>query len=136
MELIEPLGWPRPSGFSNGVSMDLGGPLASRLVTIAGQIGWNERCELVSADFAEQTAQALRNMMTVLAAAGCTSEHLVRMTWYVTDKQAYKSAAERIGESYRSIVGASYPAMTLVVVADLLEDGALVEIEATAVHPN
>ncbi len=135
MEPIEPKGWPRPSGYSNGISADLGGRLAGRLVTIAGQIGWNERCELVSADFAEQTAQALRNVMAVLTAAGCTSEHLVRMTWYVTDKQAYKSAAERIGQSYKSIVGAAYPAMSLVVVADLLEDGALVEIEATAVHP-
>ncbi len=136
MANIAPEGWPRPSGYSNGVLTPLASSMEhAQLLTIAGQIGWNERNALVSSDFAEQTAQALRNVMTVLRAAGCTAEHLVRMTWYVTDKRAYRAAAGQIGESYKSIVGPFYPAMTLVVVADLLEDGALVEIEATAVRP-
>jgi enamine deaminase RidA (YjgF/YER057c/UK114 family) len=128
-ETVNPKGWPRPRGYSNGVSAH------GRVLAIAGQIGWNERNELVSSDFAEQTAQALRNVMTVLRAAGGDGDGLIRMTWYVTDKHAYRAASEQIGKDYREIVGACYPAMTLVQVADLLEDGALVEIEATAVIP-
>ncbi len=130
MNEIAPEGWPRPKGYSNGVEAVLA---FSRLLTIAGQIGWNERNELVSSDFADQAAQALRNVMTVLRTAGGKPEQLVRLTWYVTDKRAYLAASEAIGKAYREIVGSVYPAMTLVVVADLLEDGALVEIEATAV---
>lgn len=126
---IQPDGWKRPRGYSNGVAA------RGEHVFVAGQIGWNEREELVSADFVQQTAQALRNVVTVLAAAGAAPQHLVRMTWYVTDKREYAANAERIGELYREIVGNVYPAMTLVQVADLLEDGAKVEIEATAVIP-
>lgn len=126
---IQPAGWKRPSGYSNGIAAH------GETLFIAGQIGWNERQELVSDDFAEQTAQALRNVVAVLNAAGALAEHLVRMTWYVTDKRDYLAASKRIGEAYREIVGSVYPAMTLVQVADLLEEGAKVEIEATAVIP-
>jgi enamine deaminase RidA (YjgF/YER057c/UK114 family) len=126
---IQPEGWKRPHGYSNAVAAK------GETVFVAGQIAWNEREEIVSNDFAEQTAQALRNVVTILHAAGARPEHLVRMTWYVTDKREYAAATKRIGEHYREIVGDVYPAMTLVQVADLLEDGAKVEIEATAVIP-
>lgn len=127
--IIQPGGWKRPRGYSNGVAAH------GEQVFVAGQIGWNEREELVSSDFAEQTAQALRNVVAVLAAAGAKPEHLVRMTWYVTDKHEYSASSKRVGELYREIIGDVYPAMTLVQVAALLEDGAKVEIEATAVVP-
>jgi enamine deaminase RidA (YjgF/YER057c/UK114 family) len=127
--IVQPAGWKRPRGYSNGVAA------GGELVFVAGQIGWNEQEELVSTDFADQTAQALRNVVAVLAAAGALPQHLVRMTWYVTDKREYAAAAQAIGAHYREIVGDVYPAMTLVQVADLLEDGAKVEIEATAVVP-
>lgn len=127
--IVQPDGWKRPRGYSNGIAA------RGEQIFVAGQIGWNEREELVSADFAEQTAQALRNVVAVLRAAGGSPEHLVRMTWYVTDKREYNAAIKRIGETYREIVGDVYPAMTLVQVADLLEEGAKVEIEATAVVP-
>lgn len=127
--IVRPEGWPRPRGYSDGIAV------AGTAVYVAGQIGWNERRELVSADFAEQAAQALRNVVAVLQAAGARPQHLVRLTWYVTSKHEYAGARERVGAAYREIVGAHYPAMTLVQVAALLEDGALVEIEATAVVP-
>lgn len=125
---INPAGWPRPSGYSNGVLAE------GRYLAIAGQIGWNERCELVSEDFLPQAQQALRNVMAVLREAGGGPEHLVRLTWYITDKNEYRAALRALGASYKEIVGGdAYPAMALVQVADLLEDGAKVEIEATAV---
>ncbi len=127
--IVHPEGWPRPLGYANGVLA------VGRHLAIAGQIGWNERGEIVSTDIAEQAAQALRNVLAVLHAAGGTPEHLVRLTWYVTDKHAYAAARPAIGQRYREILGPVYPAMTLVQVAGLLEDGALVEIEATAVLP-
>jgi enamine deaminase RidA (YjgF/YER057c/UK114 family) len=128
-EIVQPSGWKRPRGYSNGIAAE------GRQIYVAGQIGWNERGEIVSADFAEQTAQALRNVVAVLRAANAAPEHLVRMTWYVTEKNEYTASAKRIGEVYREIIGDVYPAMTLVQVADLLEEGAKVEIEATAVVP-
>ncbi len=129
MKIIQPDGWKQPRGYSNGIVA------AGRQIFIAGQIGWNEREELVSDDFAAQAAQALRNVVAVLHAAGAGPEHLVRMTWYVTDKHDYLAAASDIGNAYREIIGAQYPAMTLVQVAALLEERAKVEIEATAVVP-
>jgi enamine deaminase RidA (YjgF/YER057c/UK114 family) len=126
---IQPEGWPRPSGYSNGVAAE------GRFLAIAGQIGWNERGELVGQTLVAQAAQALRNVVTVLRAAGGRPEDLVRMTWYVTDKAAYRAALRELGAAYKEIVGAVYPAMTLVQVADLLEEGAVIEIEATAVLP-
>ena len=126
---IQPDGWPRPKGYSNGVVA------AGATLFVAGQIGWDRSGKIVSSDFTEQAAQALRNIVAVLEAAGALPEHLVRLTWYVTDKHEYASAMQSIGAAYRQIVGSHYPAMTLVQVSGLLEDGAKVEIEATAVIP-
>ncbi len=129
MTSIQPEGWPRPKGYSNGVLAQ------GRLLFVAGQIGWDERNEIVSRDFLEQSVQALRNVLAVLRAAGGDAEHVTRLTWYVTDKHEYRDAAPELGAIYRKLFGANFPAMTLVEVADLLEDGAKVEIEATAVLP-
>ena len=128
-ESINPEGWPRPSGYSNGSLAE------GRFLAIAGQIGWNERGELAGTSLLAQAAQALHNIVTILRAAGGMPEDLVRMTWYVTDKSAYREASRELGALYKEIVGNVYPAMTLVQVADLLEEGAVVEIEATAVLP-
>jgi enamine deaminase RidA (YjgF/YER057c/UK114 family) len=119
-------------GYSNGLLYPPGG----RLLFIAGQIGWDARGELVSPDFAAQFAQALRNVADVLAEAGGRPEDVGRMTIYVTDKRAYLDALEPVGAAYREAMGTHYPAMTLVEVKDLLEEGAMVEIEATAVVPS
>lgn len=126
---IEPEGWPRPSGYAHGIVAE------GRYLAVAGQIGWNERNELVGEGFIEQAGQALRNVVAVVRAAGGTPEHLVRLTWYVTDKQEYRDNVAALGKAYREIVGTHFPAMALVQVAGLLEDGAKVEIEATAVLP-
>ncbi len=126
---IEPEGWPRPSGYAHGILAE------GRYLAVAGQIGWNERCELVGEGFIEQARQALRNVVAILRAAGGQPEHLVRLTWYVTDKLEYRDNLAALGKAYREIVGLDFPAMALVQVAGLLEDGAKVEIEATAVLP-
>jgi enamine deaminase RidA (YjgF/YER057c/UK114 family) len=126
---IEPEGWPRPSGYAHGIVAE------GRYLAVAGQIGWNERNELVGDDFLEQARQALHNVITILRAGGGEPEHLIRLTWYVTDKQEYRDNVAALGRAYREIVGVHYPAMALVQVAALLEDGAKVEIEATAVLP-
>ena len=126
---INPPGWPRPSGYSNGVVAE------GRFLAISGQIGWNEENELVGADFLAQAQQALRNIVAVLRAAGGDASHLVRLTWYVVDKNEYRASLAALGAAYREIIGSNYPAMALVQVAGLLEEGAKVEIEATAVLP-
>jgi enamine deaminase RidA (YjgF/YER057c/UK114 family) len=128
-EVIQPVDWPRPSGYANGVVAQ------GRFLAISGQIGWNERAELVGAGFLEQALQALRNIATIVRAAGGQPEHLVRLTWYVVDKQEYRAALPALGRGYGEILGDHYPAMALVQVADLLEHGARVEIEATAILP-
>jgi enamine deaminase RidA (YjgF/YER057c/UK114 family) len=128
-ETINPAGWPRPSGYANGVVAE------GRYLAISGQIGWNERYELVGEDFLEQARQALRNVVAVLRAAGGAPEHLVRLTWYITNKDEYRTNLAALGSAYREIVGNVYPAMALVQVAALLEEGAKVEIEATAILP-
>jgi enamine deaminase RidA (YjgF/YER057c/UK114 family) len=129
-EVVHPEGWPRPSGYANGVIAE------GRFLAISGQIGWNERNELVADDFLEQARQALQNIVAVLRAAGGGPEHLIRLTWYITDKAEYRDSLRALGQSYREIVGEHYPAMALVQVAALLEEGAKVEIEATAVLPS
>jgi enamine deaminase RidA (YjgF/YER057c/UK114 family) len=129
MRRLDPPNWLPPKGYTNGILAD--GPV----LFVAGQIGWDGQQRLVSDDFAEQTRQALENIAAVLKEGGARPEHVARMTWYVTDKQAYLAAQRAIGAAYRAVFGTHYPAMTLVEVADLLEPGALVEIEATAVLP-
>lgn len=125
---IEPEGWARPSGYANGIAA------RGRVVTIAGQVGWNpETCQFESDDFVAQVRQTLANIAAVLRAAGGAAHDLVRLTWYVVDKAEYLAARREIGKAYREILGTHYPAMTLVQVAGLLEERARVEIEATAV---
>jgi enamine deaminase RidA (YjgF/YER057c/UK114 family) len=130
MELLHPKDWAPTRGFSNGVAA------VGRQVFVAGQIGWNAQQEIVSDDFVEQVNQALRNIVDILAEAGARPEHLVRLTWYVTDKRLYLARTKQVGEAYQAVIGRHYPAMTLVQVAALLEDRARVEIEATAVVPD
>jgi enamine deaminase RidA (YjgF/YER057c/UK114 family) len=130
LETIQPDGWQRGSGYAHGIAGH------GRIICIAGQIGWDPRTQqLVSADFAAQAAQALRNVAAVLTAAGARAEHTARMTWYIADRAAYLAAARDIGAAYRQLFGRHYPAMSVVVVSALLDEGALVEIEATAIVP-
>ena len=129
MRFLQPPGWTPPKGYANGVLAE------GRLLFVAGQIGWDAEQRIVSEDFAAQTEQALRNVAAVLAEGGAEPKHVVRLTWYVADKSAYLAAQREVGRAYRSVFGDHYPPMTLVEVADLLEDGALVEVEATAVVP-
>ena len=126
MKPVNPSGLARPRGYSHGIEA------TGRLLFVAGQIGWNQRSELVSEHFADQFDQALANVLTVVAAAGGSPESIVRLTIYVTDKSEYLAAQKAIGERYRARMGRHYPAMTLVEVQSLLEEGAKVEIEATA----
>lgn len=126
-QILQPPGWGRPRGYSNGVAA------TGRQIFVSGQIGWDENEHIVSDDFAAQARQALANVRAVLAAAGAGPEHLVRLTWYVTSRDEYLAASAAIGASYREIIGRHYPAMSVVVVAALLEPRARVEIEATAV---
>ncbi|MDQ6931774.1 MAG: RidA family protein [Candidatus Eremiobacteraeota bacterium] len=128
-QILQPGGWPAPRGYSNGILAQ------GRQVFVAGQIGWNARAELVSDDFAQQTRQALENVIAVLREAGAAPEHIVRMTWYITDRREYSRCKAAVGAAYREIMGGHYPAMTLIEVSGLLEDGAKVEIEATAIVP-
>jgi enamine deaminase RidA (YjgF/YER057c/UK114 family) len=125
---IHPAGWMKPSGYAHAMSAD------GRVIAIAGQVGWNPKNGVIeSDDFAAQSGQALRNIVDALKAAGAGPEHLVRLTWFITSKAEYMRSREALGVAYRAIIGSNYPAMSVVVVAGLLEDGAKVEIEATAV---
>jgi enamine deaminase RidA (YjgF/YER057c/UK114 family) len=126
---LQPDGWPRPSGYANGVAE------RGRSIWVAGQIGWDSERRLAAGDFVAQARQALLNIVAILAEDGAGPEHLVRLTWYVTDKAQYLGAAKALGSVYRGVMGKHYPAMTAVQVAALMEEGALVEIEATAVVP-
>jgi enamine deaminase RidA (YjgF/YER057c/UK114 family) len=119
-----------PRGYSNGLSLE-----GARILFVAGQIGWDADAKLVSDELLPQFAQALRNVLDVVKDAGGEPEHVGRLTIYVTDKRKYLAVTKEIGRTYRDLMGTHYPAMALVEVKDLLEDGALVEIEATAVLP-
>ena len=127
MKIINPPGLPPPRGYSNGVVAE------GRMLFVAGQIGWNESSRLVGDSFIDQFDQALANVLTVVKAAGGAPESVSRLTIFITDKGQYLSATEEIGQRYRARMGRHYPAMSLVEVKALLEPGALVEIEATAV---
>ena len=128
--LLQPGSWPRPRGYSNGVSA------RGRMVFVAGQIGWDEEGRLSGKDLVSQARQALRNIVTILAEDGGRPEHLVRLTWFVVDRGEYLASAGALGEAYRGVIGAHYPAMSVVEVTSLMEAGAVVEIEATAVVPD
>ncbi len=129
MKILQPQGWPPPKGYSNGVSA------RGHMVYVSGMVGWNEKGKLVGRDFLSQARQALKNAVGVLAEASARPENIVRMTWYVLDKKEYLAAQKKLGAAYREIIGAHYPAMTAVQVAGLVENGARVEIEVTAVIP-
>ena len=129
MRLLHPKKWAPTRGFSNGVAAE------GRQVFVAGQVGWNARQEIVDDDFVAQVEQALRNVVAVLAEADARPEHLVRLTWYVTNKREYLARSGEVGQAYRRVIGRHFPAMTLVQVVALVEDRAVVEIEATAVIP-
>jgi enamine deaminase RidA (YjgF/YER057c/UK114 family) len=129
IEIVQPEGWKKPKGYANGVVLSG----QSKLVFAAGQVAWDKDEKLVGrGDFGAQFEQALRNVVSVLQAAGAQPAHIVRLTVYVTDKQMYVAHAKKIGVVWKDLVGKHYPAMSLVEVADLLEEGALVELEATA----
>lgn len=128
-EMLHPRGWKTAKGYSNGVAA------VGRMVFTGGMVGWNGQQEFETDDFAGQVAQALRNIVAVLAEAGAGPQHLVRLTWYVTDMQEYLSSLKQLGAAYKEIIGRHYPAMALVQVVALVEDRARVEIEATAIVP-
>ena len=129
MKILQPAHWPRPRGYANGVSA------TGLSVFVSGMIAWDAQGKLVGSDFADQVRQALSNVVEILAEANAKPEHIVRMTWYVVSKQEYIAASKEIGVVYREIIGRHYPAMTAVEVSSIMEDGARVEIEVTAVIP-
>jgi enamine deaminase RidA (YjgF/YER057c/UK114 family) len=128
LEILQPKGWPRPRGYANGM---VG---TGRVVLIAGQIGWDSQGRFAEG-FAAQTAQALRNVLAVLAEGGGGPEHIARLTWYVADMPAYRASAAALGPVWREVMGRHFPAMSVVGVSALVEPAALVEIEATAIVP-
>jgi enamine deaminase RidA (YjgF/YER057c/UK114 family) len=129
MQILQPPGWARPRGYSNGICA------SGRLVFVSGMIGWDAQCVFHTDDFAGQARQALLNIVEVLAQAEARPEHIVRMTWYVVDKEEYVASYTEIGLAYREIIGMHFPAMTAVQVAALIEERARVEIEVTAMVP-
>lgn len=128
-EVLHPRNWKATPGYSNGIAA------TGRMVFTGGIIGWNDQQEFETDDFAQQVRIALQSIVAILAEAGARPEHLVRLTWYVTDKQEYLAALKQIGQAYKEVIGRNYPAMALVQVVALVEDRAKVEIEATAVIP-
>ena len=131
MQILQPPEWARPKGFANGIAVRGG-----TTVYIAGQIGWTGEQRFAEKSFAGQFRQALANIVAVLAQAGGRPEHLVRLTWYVIDKQEYMSALREVGAAYRELIGRHYPVMAVVQVSGLIEPEARLEIEATAVIPD
>ncbi len=129
MKILQPPGWAKPKGFSNGIAA------TGKLVFIAGQVGFNSQGLFEEKTFQGQFRQTLKNILAVLAEAGGRPEHIVRMTWYIVDKREYLGAIKEVGIAYRELVGRHYPAMAVVQVAALMEDEARVEIETTAVIP-
>ena len=129
MQILQPPGWARAKGFSNGIAA------SGKLVFIAGQVGWTGEGEWKARDFAGQFRQALANILEVLALANGKPEHIVRLTWYVLDKHEYLSSLKAVGQAYRELMGRHYPTMAVLQVSGLVEDEARLEIEATAVIP-
>ncbi len=129
-DLLHPKNWKRAIGYANGVAA------RGQLIFLGGLVGWNAQQKFESDDFVAQTDQTLANIVAVLTEAGAGPQHLVRLTWYVTDKKLYLAKLGEIGDVYRARLGRNFPAMAMVQVAALIEDRALVEIEATAVIPD
>ena len=127
MDILQPSGWVRPKGYSNGISA------TGKLVVTGGMVGWNEKEEFVSENLVGQAKQTFKNIAAVLSEAGATPSHIVRLTWYIKNKKEYLDNQKSIGIAYKKILGNHFPAMSMVVVNDLIEDKAILEIEATAV---
>ena len=130
MQILQPPGWPRPKGYSNGILA------RGSLVFVAGQVGWDEDERFPSGDLVGQARQALRNIVAILAQGGAKPEHICRMTWYVGDRNEYLARLQDLGAAYREIIGRVFPVMTAIQVAGFVEEGAKLEIEATAVVPD
>jgi enamine deaminase RidA (YjgF/YER057c/UK114 family) len=129
LRILHPEGWAPPKGYANGVLA------TGRQIHVAGQIGWDAEQRIVPGGLVPQTRQALENIVAVLASGGARPEHLVRLTWYLTDRAAYLAASKELGAVYRDVIGRHFPAMTAVEVSALMEAEAVVEIEATAIIP-
>ena len=129
MQILQPPGWAKPKGFANGIVA------SGNLVFVAGQVGWTGEGKWEARDFAGQFKQALQNCIDVVAQAGGTPQHIVRLTWYITDKQEYLSSLREVGVAYRALMGRHFPVMAVVEVSGLMEPEAKLEIEATAVIP-
>ena len=129
METLLPPGWQRPKGYANGIKA------SGQMIFVAGQIGWDENERFLCDTITGQFEQVIKNTLAVLKAGGAGPEHIVRMTWYVTDRQAYKNNIRDIGRIYRDYIGKNFPAMAVVEVSGLIEDKALIEIETTAILP-
>jgi enamine deaminase RidA (YjgF/YER057c/UK114 family) len=129
MQILQPPGWAKPKGFANGIAA------TGKLVFVAGQVGWTGEGKWEAKDFAGQFRQALKNCIDVVAQAGGTPQHIVRLTWYITNKQEYLSSLKDVGVAYRALMGRHFPVMAVVEVSGLMEDQAKLEIEATAVVP-
>ena len=130
MKILQPAGWPRPKGYSNGISA------SGRMIFTAGVVGWDENESFPDYRLDGQFARALRNTLAILAEDGAGPEHIVRMTCYITDRGEYLGQRDEIGAYWREIMGSNYPAMALVVVKELVEGAAKIEIETTAVVPD
>jgi len=130
MKILLPDGWPMPRGYSNGVATGAG-----RQIFVAGMIGWDEQGVFQSDDLVDQLRQVLTNTKAVMAAGEAEPKHMVRMTWYITDKKDYSSRLKEIGTAYRNVMGRNYPAMACVQVLALMEDRAKIEIETSCVVP-
>jgi enamine deaminase RidA (YjgF/YER057c/UK114 family) len=128
-QVLQPPGWPRPRGYSNGMVA------RGRQIFLAGQVGWNERQEFMSDRFSDQVRQALQNIVALLNEAGAGPEHLVRLTWFITSRDEYNAHLAEVGAAYREVLGKCFPPMSVVQVVALMESRAKVEIEATAVLP-
>ena len=129
MRVLQPEGWPRPRGYSNGMEAD------GRMVFVAGQIGWDEQGAFPSSDFAAQFRQALLNTLAVLKAGSAGPEHVSRMTWFITSRDEYMASLAQLGAAWKELMGRHYPAMAVIIVAGLVEQDAKIEIETTAVIP-
>jgi enamine deaminase RidA (YjgF/YER057c/UK114 family) len=129
MKTLDPPGWPRGKGYSHGIEAE------GKLIFVSGQVGWDANGKFQSHGFAAQLRQALLNTRAILSEAGAGPEHVVRMTWYIVDKKEYRKSLAEVGAVYREVMGRNFPAMAVVEVKGLIEDGARLEIETTAVVP-
>ncbi len=129
MRVLQPKGWPRPRGYSNGIEAE------GRMVFVAGQIGWDEQGVFGSSDFGAQFRQTLVNTLAVLKEAGAGPEHIARMTWFVTSRDEYMASLAQLGEAWKELMGRNYPTMAVIIVSGLVEKEAKIEIETTAVVP-